>query len=230
MSKSNSAVEPVGAVGRRAPRSGTPTALKYLRLYLGGRTHKKRAVMDLLHCSEATAKRLLSRKRPYTAGMKVSWVRLICAAVGKPESDVLGFRRPRLPREVLVGWGGAVTFSEAVGLATDCALVVVYLAKALYGLKGSLRVNYEDAGPKDVQVSLSPHPEMAVYGPKYAPHRLVLFMEGCHLFIQHIHPEQGKLDKRRASVEFIEKQLHKIHAHTKHHATAIAREAAKIRQ
>jgi hypothetical protein len=218
---------------KTAPASGTPIALSYLESYLDGKPNRKKATMALLGCSERTAGRIVSRSRPYRAPMKMAWVSRLCNAVRRPIGDVLGTRAPRTWEQCLLGWNHARTNEEALQLAADCALAIVYRASQQYQLSGSFGVTYHDGYPSEVIIMLSTAPALAKMGGPFSLHQIIISAEkaysgnGRRMMIQHIGPGVEIPDKTFLNSTILEKTLATIHALTKNFTADLQRETAR---
>lgn len=221
---------------RRAPSEATPTLLRYLNSYLREAGNRKKATASLLFCSERTASRLLSSKTPYRGGMRLEWVYRICQVVGKPPSSILRDRRSKGVEEAVVGWEDAVHFTEAMQLATDCALAIVYMAFHGYGLRGNYSVDFNSGMPTHLCVSLSMDPDAGtqVTSKKVDDRlqKLIVSKEKdqsgkWRMYIKHWNPDCGMMiDKDFLTYTRVNKHLKEIYALTAHHATNLARETA----
>ena len=216
-----------------APASGTPLALKYLEAYLEGKPNRKKAVKALLGCSERTAGRIASRKKPYTAPMKMEWVTAICEIVGKPVGDILGTRMPKTWRQCLLGWNNAHNAVEALQFATDCGLSIVYRAMTHFRLTGSFSVEYAGGYPNEVVVSLSTAPELSVLGGEFKMHQIVITADKVYnggkrlMMLQHINPNSTAApDKNFLTPKLLEYTLANIYALTKNFTAGRQRESA----
>ena len=205
----------------RAPEAGTPIAIGYLREFISNYPNQAVAAMELLGCSERTAKRLLSRKNPYKARIKVDWAHRICSAVGKPAIHVLGPKGVRLFPHAVVGWHRARSRTEALEMASDMATSIALQAMIHFGLTGHFSVSYRSMWISEVVIFLSPAPEMTIEGGEYGYHRLVITSapssDGVsRMWIQHVEPKtMGATDKEILTPKYLEKLIHDIYALTK---------------
>lgn len=209
--------------------ASTPMLLQYLYSCVDSAPNKYKAVMKLLHCSRSAASRLLSKKTPYRFGMRMTWALRICNAVGKPLSSVAPKRVTRDCMEALTGWTSATTFSEAMQLATDCAMSICMIAFNAFGLRGWYTLRYDSGWPTSVDISLAKCPELAVYGDKYAPHKIIVTMEQGgdgkrRMFAGRYHKPEGRIDKQPLTYNLIDRYITKIYALTKNHAAGLERE------
>jgi hypothetical protein len=220
---------------KKAPKSCTPLILRHLERYLNGKSNRKLATQALLCCSARTAGRIASRSKPYAAAFKMSWVISICAAVGKPIGDVLGTRKPREWEQCLLGWSHAHNAHEALQLATDCALSIVYRAMAQYGLTGNFTVAYDQGYPREVVVALSTVPAMDVFKGKFKMHKIVVTLEEFgpnkqrHMMLGHMSPQSTTPpDKDFLTPKLLEYTLASIYALTKNFTSELQRETTAI--
>lgn len=206
---------------KTAPASATPLALVYLEAFLDGKRSRIKATAALLGCSERTAKRITSKKRPYKAPLRMEWLYNICAAVGKPMGDLLGSRSPKTWQQSLLGWNHARNVAEALQFASDCALSIVYRALNHYQLTGSFSVVYHGGMPSEACILLSPAPEIRILGGQYELHRVLVTSEKSPLdqkrrmYVQHICPVRGRMSKDILTPRRVELILQKIHGLTK---------------
>ena len=160
----------------RAPACATKRVLRLLESYLSGRSNRKLATKALLGCSLRTAARLTNQRASYASPIRMEWVARICAAVGKPLDDVLGFQEPTPAHKAIVGWVGASSWHEAMQAAFDCATAINLLAMS-HSLSGDTLVSHRDGMPVKVRVSLSPDPSLTTYGGKYEYHHVIVTAE-----------------------------------------------------
>lgn len=205
----------------RAPKEGTEVALRYLDEYARGYKNRAEAVASLLSCSLRTAKRLLSKRKPYQARIRVEWAYLICAAVGKPPIHILGAKGPRLFSHVVTGWHRARSKPESLEMASDCACGIAARAAIHYGLTGHFSVSYLHGWVNEVVLYLSPAPELAIEGGEYGYHRLVITAgkgnDGVRrMWVQHIDPRNaGATDREVLDGKYLRSILHSIYESTK---------------
>jgi hypothetical protein len=162
--------------------------------------------------------------------MPIPWASRICEAVGKPMSSVAPARVMRNCMEALVGWASATTFSEAMQLASDCAMSICMIAYNAYGLLGCYVLRYDAGWPTSVDIALSKCPELAICGDgQYAPHKIVVTMEQGNdgrrrMFVSRYHQTEGRIDKQPLTYDLIDRYITKIHAITKNHHAGLNRE------
>jgi hypothetical protein len=219
---------------KTAPAASTPSVLSLLEAYLDGKVNRKKATRALLGCSERTAGRITSKVNPYRAPMKMQWVTRICDAVGKPVGDVLGYRKARTWQQCLLGWNHARNTTEALQLAADCALSIVYRALEGYQLSGNFVLNYAGGYPQEVVIYLSTAPQLHVLQGRYAMHRLVISLERAYnggqdrMMLRHIKPQsESPSDKSFLTNQLLENTLSNIHALTKNFSAKLQRETAR---
>jgi hypothetical protein len=220
---------------KTAPVSGTPLALRYLESYLDGKPNRKKATKALLGCSERTAGRIVSRRRPYRAPMKMAWVERLCNATGQPIGDILGTRQARSWQQCLTGWNHAHNSREALQFATDCAVAVAARAFARYRLSGSFSVAYSGGYPHEVVLYLSAAPDVSVLGGRFAAHQLAITAEKVYnepggrrrMMLQHLRPDGAAPDKSFLTPQLLESTLARIHALTKNLNAELQRETAR---
>jgi hypothetical protein len=217
------------AENRLLPAESTPLLMQYLSSYADGFPNRCAAVAKLLNCSQITAKRLLSKSKPYRGRMRTGRAARICDVVGQPLSSVAPARVTRTCVEAMVGWASAATFSEAMQLATDCALSICVLAFNAFGLRGWFTLRYDAGWPTSVDVSLTQHPELIPLADKFAPHRIVVTMERCadgqrRMFVSRHHKIDGRIDKQPMTYDLVERHITRINALTTHHAAGLERE------
>lgn len=203
--------------------------LQYLHSYAGESPSKSRATMKLLGCSRRTATRLLSNRQPYRRPIRVRWAVKICEAVGKPLDSVAPQRVTRTCVEALVGWASATTFSEAMQLASDCALSICMLAYNAFGLRGWFVQRFDAGWPTSVEISLMRCPELAGCYDRYAPHKIIVTMEDegdgrRRMFAKRFHKPEGIIDKQPLTYGLIDRYITQINARTKNHTARLERE------
>ena len=214
----------------RAPIEGTQIAIGYLREYVKQFPNRRRAVVDLLGCHASTAKRLLSRSKPYSARIRVEWVHNICAAVGKPPGRVLGKKGVRLFPQAVLGWAHAKSNVEALELASDCATSIAVRASVHYGLTGHFSISYQHGVVSEVVIYLAANPDLTIEGGKNGYHRIVIVAHKDHdgvrrMWVQHIDPVTGgATDKETLDPQRLESIIYYIYALNPNNSTNIVRE------
>lgn len=221
----------------RAPVTGTPVAVAYLRAFVEGHKNRAMAASKLLGCSKRTALRLLSVKRPYKARIKADWAYLICAAVGKPAIHVLGSKGARLFPHAIVGWHLAKSKSEQIEMASDCAAMIATQASIQYDLNGLFSIHYAGGWVRKVIILLSPVPDVAsmvaAVGSRYGFHRIILTCENdvdgvMRTRVRHVDPlTGGSTDNEILTAKHLEKIIQDIYALTKNISAELLREAQR---
>lgn len=193
-----------------------------LEAYLVGKPNRKRSARILLGCSDRTAGRLTSRRRKYVAPMKQTWAERICHACGKSLDDILGVRKPKTWQQSVLGWSDARNATEALQMATDCALSIVYRGLSRYELSGSFTLNFSGGYPREVVVCLSAAPEVGILGRQYALHQLIITTEVVPLtqrkrmVLKHVWPGAVAADKDILTADLVDKTLARVKDQTKH--------------
>lgn len=233
MPDGGSPIAPRRPGAKTAPASCTPLILRHLESYLDGKPNRKKATMALLGCSERTAGRIVSRRRPYRAPMKMAWVSRICNIIQKPIGDVLGTRKAKTWQQCILGWNHARDELEALQMANDCALSVAYRALTQYQLSGDYVLAYSGGYPREVVLFLSAAPELSRLGGRYTRHKVVITAEKIYsgdrrrMMIQHIRPDGTPPDKTFLTPKILENTLASIHALTKNFTAELQREVAR---
>jgi hypothetical protein len=175
---------------------------------------------------------MLSNKTLYTQRMKLVWASIICASAGVSLEVVLGTRVSKSCQQALVGWLRARSFSEALQLASDCAQSICLIALNAYKLIGFFTLRYANEGPVEVDINLSPAPELAVYGKHLSPHQLLVTADNGadgqrRMFIRHYHPTIGYVSKLPLELKTLENLIRDIYVSTKNYTTELQRETRK---
>lgn len=205
----------------RAPKEATPIVLGYLREYVKRFPSQRKAVVDLLGCSESSAKRLLSRSKPYTARIRKEWVVMICNAVGVPPVRVLGPKGERMFPNATLGWLQAKSRTQAMEMATDCAASIAIRAYVHYGLSGHYSITYPHGWVSEVVIYLSPVPELTIEGGDKGYHRISITSrkdsDGVRrMWIQHIDPATGCVtDKEILEPKYLESLIKNVYTITR---------------
>lgn len=164
--------------------------------------------------------------------MKLRWASSICDAVGKPMTHILRTRVTKTCQQALTGWQSARNFSEAFQLAADCAQAICQIALNAHGLTGEYTIQYDESGPTQLEILLSPFPHLSRCGGSYAPHRIIITSElggdgRRRMFVRHVHPTLGAVSQQPLTLKQLEIHIYQIHALTKSIARELKREHDK---
>lgn len=233
MNRSAAVVNPEGERRRRCktvPAESTGRLLQMLEAYLAGKPNRKRSAQVLLGCSHRTAGRITSRRRPYVAPMKLAWAERICHANGKTLDSVLGVRKPKTWQQSVLGWAHARTPTEALQLATDCALAIIYRALVRYELSGSFALDFRGGYPREITIALSAAPEVSILGGSCMAHQIIVSTEvslhggGQRMMLKHVWPGAPAVDRDVMTADLVDRTLRRIKDGTKGIVTKFQKE------